>query len=84
MKQHHIPLPVRSDIKRFEDTLPVAEKNLEVLVFLKVKACLQIRIFSGTYAVLCYSDIYFIIVLSNIIEICSSALLCPLLNNTEL
>ena len=47
MKQHHIPLPVKSDIKRFEDSLPVHERALNVALIVTVRASLQIRIFGG-------------------------------------
>lgn len=47
MKQHHIPLPVKSDIKRFEDSLPVHERALDVALIVTVRASLQIRIFGG-------------------------------------
>lgn len=47
MKQHHIPLPVKSDIKRFEDSLPVHERALDVALIVTVRASLQIRVFGG-------------------------------------
>jgi hypothetical protein len=47
VKQHHIPLPVKSDIKRFEDSLPVHERALDVALIVTVRASLQIRVFGG-------------------------------------
>ena len=49
MKQHHIPLPVKSDIKRFEDSLPVHERALDVALIVTVRASLQIRVFGGEH-----------------------------------
>lgn len=67
MKQHHIPLPVKSDIKRFEDSLPVHERALDVALIVTVRASLQIRVFGGEQwqqrltGVACLSQCYYLV-----------------------